>query len=386
MIGHHNMNHIRPLGQPLALLLGERSGQVRAKFRTPFETIEVVPRIWPRESEILRVVGSRLPDAPRCLADFGVWSLDTLVKGRVLSDVVPEGTVGADRLAALADFFVTLSDVPKEELPGLPADWPEDGDSLGFLHWLAGFAADRVYQANLPRFGALFDAVGVPGDAMERFLNATPPLTRRPFALLHTDVHRANIVLSPRRDGERLVVIDWETAMYGDPLHELATHLVRMQYGKTEKDLMVGLWAEAMRRAGHGEMAAGLERDLPSYLGFELAQSVFPDVMRAALRLPDQPTDRDFAEAAERVCRALWRAREPLRLEERPVDEDVVRQALRRWQASDDRVALVKGRGKGVRGWDDSRRRKRRGGSPGAGLLNGMIGALLLTRMTVMPR
>lgn len=386
VMGHHNMNHIRELGQPLAFLLGVRSGKVRAKFRTPYPTIEVVPRIWPRESETLRVAGLSLPDAPRCLADFGVWSLDTLVEGRVLSEAVPEGTVGADRLAALAAFFVALAGVRGEELPELPVDWPEDGDSQGFLNWLARFAADRVYEANRPRFGALFDAVGVPRDAVARFMDAAPPLTRRPFALLHTDVHRANIVLSPRRGGERLVVIDWETAMYGDPLHELATHLVRMQYGKTEQDLMVELWADAMRRAGHAEMVAGLDRDLPTYLGFELVQSVFPDVMRAALRLPDRPTDQDFAQAAERVCDALSRAGEPLRLDEPPVDRHVVRQALRQWQASDDRVALVEGRGKGVRGCDDSRRRKPRGGSPGAGMLNGMIGTWLLIRMTAMPR
>lgn len=34
--GHHNTNLILPLGRPLAFLLGESSGHVLAKFRTPF--------------------------------------------------------------------------------------------------------------------------------------------------------------------------------------------------------------------------------------------------------------------------------------------------------------------------------------------------------------
>jgi hypothetical protein len=388
VVGYHNMNHIRSLGQPLAFLLGERSGRVRAKFRTPFETIEVVPRIWVRESQVLTAVRSRLPDAPRCLADFGVWSLDTLVKGRVLSEAVPEGTIGADRLAALANFFATLADVPGDELPDRPDDWPKDGDSLGFLRWLACFTADRVYRPNRARFGDLFDAIGVPRNPMERFLSTVPLLTERPFALLHTDVHRANVVLSPRPEGERLVVIDWETAMYGDPLHELATHLVRMDYDKTEQDRMVELWAAAMSRAGHAEMTAGLEHDLPLYIGFEQAQSLFPDVMRAALALPDLPDERDFAAAVGLIRRAVARASQPLgfRTADWQVDEARAVEALRRWHASDVRVALLGERGKRVRGWDDSRRRKPRGGNPGAGLLNGMIGAGLLTGMSAMSR
>jgi hypothetical protein len=178
VVGHHNSNRILPLGQPLALLLRAGSGRVLAKFRTPVETIEVVPRLWRRESEVVRAVRTRLPETPRCLVDFGVWSLNDYVTGRVLSRVIPQGTVGADRLAALAGFFVALADVPVSDLPALPDDWPADGDSLGFLRRPARFADERVYAANLPRFGALFDAVGVPPDAMDRFLGRVPGLSR----------------------------------------------------------------------------------------------------------------------------------------------------------------------------------------------------------------
>lgn len=336
VVGHHNSNHILPLGQPLAFLLGMESGQVRAKFRVPFETVEVVPRIW-RESEVLRVVSERLSGVPRCLADFGAWSLHAYVQGAALSEERHEGPVGEARMAALADFFAALAGVPAEALPEVPADWPRGDDSGAFLHRLARFTEEQVDRPNRARFGRLFDAVGVPDDVVGRFVRSVPKLDRRPFALLHTDVHRANVVVTPTPDGgERLSVLDWELSLYGDPLHDLATHLVRMDYDETERKLMTELWTDAMRRTGHTRLTtAGLERDLRTYIGFEYVQSVFPDVMRAALALPEEPAAKDYAQAAHQVCRALDRVWRTLDLKGGPVTEPEAVRALRVWHAED---------------------------------------------------
>lgn len=328
--GHHNVNVIAPLGQVLAFLLGMPSGATRANFRTPLVAVEVAPRIWPRESEVLRVVGEHVDDVPACLVDYGDWALHQYLPGHALSEVSPGGPVGEARIEALAQFFVWLADIPPAALPPLPADWPADGDTHGFLRWLARFTEERVHLPNRPRFGTLFDAVGIPADAMARFLRTVPELSRRPFALLHTDVHRANVVVARTRGGERLSVIDWELALYGDPLHDLATHVVRMGYDTVERKLAVESWVNAMERGGHPDMMAGLDRDLPVYLGFEYAQSVFPDIMRAAQALPAAPDGNDLSRAAGRIRGALLRAREPLRLPDVP-GEDAVVEALWQW-------------------------------------------------------
>ncbi|MFD0311066.1 aminoglycoside phosphotransferase family protein [Streptomyces sp. NPDC127119] len=333
--GHHNTNRIAHLRQPLAFLLGAESGKVLAKFRTPLPAVEVVPRIWPCESEVLRAVAAHLGEVPSCLADFDTWSLHGYLDGRALADENPGGQLGSARLLELAEFFARLAGVPVGELPPLPEDWPDEGDSRGFLAWLARFAEQKVHQSNRSRFGGLFDAVGVPVDAMDRFMRSVPKLTGRPFSLLHTDVHRANVVVVSDSEGGHLSVIDWELALYGDPLHDLATHLVRMNYDKPEQDLMTLMWTDAMRRAGHGDMTDGMDADLPVYLGFEYAQSVFPDVMRAALALPGRLGQRDLAEAAERMSRALRRAREPLGLTDDAPDVRDVGAALREWRAKD---------------------------------------------------
>ncbi|MEU3733024.1 phosphotransferase [Streptomyces sp. NPDC033538] len=328
--GHHNINYVRRSGPVLALLLGAVPF-TRFKYRVPLRTVEVVPRIWPREAEVLGVVCRYLREVPPCLADLEDGSVHGYRMGRALSDSAPAGAVGDELMRAFASFFVRTARVPVAELPARPEGWPEDGDTQGFLAWLVRFTQERVHAPNRGRFGALFDAVGIPEDAMARFAARHGCRTSRPFRLLHTDVHRANVVVR----GKRLVVIDWELAMLGDPLHDLATHLVRMAYGKEEQGRMTELWTEAMRAAGFTALTAGLHDDLPAYIAFEYAQSVFPDVMRAAIDLPEDAGTEHFHTAADRVERAIRRAREPLRLVDVPGREQVV-EALRDWHSTPD--------------------------------------------------
>ncbi|WJV47848.1 aminoglycoside phosphotransferase family protein [Streptomyces flavofungini] len=329
MTGYHNSNYIVPLGWRLALLLRTMPYRARVKCRTPLQAAEVAPRIWPNESELLTVVTRHLREVPRCLRDFGDWSMHAYRAGRPLTDV-DESELHTDELMArLAEFFARTAAVPESELPPRPEGWPASGDSDGFLAWLIDFTEERVHRANRQRFDALFEGVGIRRHAMTEFKERAPRLHERPFCLLHTDVHRANIVV----DRKEIAVIDWELALYGDPLHDLATHLVRMDYDKEQHLRMRRRWVEAMTAAGRPELTAGLDEDLPVYLDFEYAQSVFPDVMRAAIALPAQaPSDADFAWAAARVCRALRRAAEPLRLEGVPDQAHAV-EAVRSWHA-----------------------------------------------------
>ncbi|WP_031047835.1 phosphotransferase family protein [Streptomyces sp. NRRL F-5650] len=329
LTGHHNINYVRRSGLVLALLLGAVP-YTRFKYRVPLRTaVEVVPRIWPREADVLGVVCRYLREVPPCLADLGDGSVHRYRMGRALSDSGPQGRVDEELLRSFAAFFVRTARVPVAELPPRPEGWPLDGDTQGFLEWLVSFTERRVHRPNRDRFGALFDAVGIPEDAMARFAAQHRCVTSRPFRLLHTDVHRANVVVRGG-PGRRLAVIDWELAILGDPLHDLATHLVRMAYGKEEQARMVELWAEAMEGAGFTDLTAGLHEDLPVYVAFEYAQSVFPDVMRAAVDLPGDAGAEHFRAAADRVERAMGRAREPLRLVDVPHREQIT-EALRRW-------------------------------------------------------
>lgn len=325
--GRQHRNYAVELREPLASLLGLAPGTL-AKFRDPRRTVEVAPWIWPDEAAVLDAVRPQLPQVPRELASFGPSALHTFACGTPLSELHPSGApVAEDTMRAIAELFARMPFVSLGALPPLPAGWPEDKDSPGFLRRLARFTQLHVQRRNAAAFESLFDALGVPQDAMARFLKRAGTPRPRPFSLLHTDLHRDNLVALP--DGS-LFVLDWERALYGDPLHDLATHLVRMGYADAERDRMIELWSAAMEVRGLSMLADGIDTDLDTYIGFEYAQSVFSDTIRAAENLEGAAGPAEFTVAADRIHRALRRARQPLALDDVP-SPDRVESALRSW-------------------------------------------------------
>ncbi|SCK50413.1 Predicted kinase, aminoglycoside phosphotransferase (APT) family [Streptomyces sp. WMMB 714] len=324
--GHHHHNYVVELREPLASIVQEAPGRL-GKFRTRLETVQVLPRVW-HEGDVLRALRPVLPGVPRVLLTIGRRALHSYVEGCALSETAPPGTpLGDETLRRIASLFGALAEVPARSLPPLPAEWSGDGDSTRFLQNLADFAQHEVHLRNRPRFGTLFRALGIPDDAMERFHRDAKRLHERPYSLLHADVHRANLLR--RKDGG-LTLVDWECALFGDPLHDLATHLVRMEYTPEERRRMTGLWRREMRRRGLADRLAGMESDLRLYLDFEYAQSVFPDTIRAAGALPPDAAESDFDVAAASVRRALLRAEAALELRDVP-DHAHVKAALRSW-------------------------------------------------------
>jgi hypothetical protein len=332
--GHHHVNHVVEIGGHLARLLGVEPGQL-GKYRVPIPAVEVVARAWTCESLVLESVREVIPEVPRCIRHFQGTALHSYVPGTVFSQVHRVGEpLCRTTLRTLADFFGRMASLAADRLPQLPADWPADKDTNDFIRHLVGFTDRRVHQANRARFGSLFVALGLREDAMERFMSQIPPLQPRPFSLLHTDLHRDNIVVRP--DGS-LFVLDWELAMYGDPLHDLATHLVRMGYSDREQTEMTALWVDAMDRRGLSALRDGIDEDLGIYLAYEHAQSAFTNVMRPALSLGPDPLDAELTAAAQRIQTALQLAEEPLG---RTLVTDLPRieSALRSWHAVDSPV------------------------------------------------
>ncbi|NKQ23819.1 aminoglycoside phosphotransferase family protein [Streptomyces galbus] len=330
--GHHNLNHVRPLTEDVARLVGRPPGtQVTVRIRRP-DVLPVVIRTWQDEAAVLRAVGSVLP-APECLVRTPEFALHSYVEGVPLSSVNGDGKpVDTLLVQALADLLARMTQVRRAVLPPLPPEWPANHtDSQAFLRTLAHLADRQIRKPNWPVFGGLFKALGIPDDALSDLADRVPSLARRPYSLLHTDLHRANVILA--YDGEPpLICVDWELATFGDPLHDLATHLVRMHYPADQWDEVIQAWLTAMQRTRPAAVN-GLARDLPHYLDFEWAQSVYPDVMRAASSLLESCTGKRLDEATTEVHRALETAAGPLRLSSVPAKSEIER-ALVRWLAS----------------------------------------------------
>ncbi|MGW6455056.1 phosphotransferase [Streptomyces sp. NPDC055078] len=204
-----------------------------------------------------------------------------------------------------------LDQVPRTCDPGGP---PADSeDSTGFLRRLIEFTRERVHGDNADTYGELFDRLGVRVSALDALVSGPgDELTNRPFTLVHGDLHRHNFIVDTEGD---LWTIDWELAMIGDPLYELATHLHLMRYGQREAQSISLRWATAVESVLPGSSRAWV-RDLPRLLRYKRVQSVFTDVIRAARVLGPRtdPHLRALPRAAWKVRRALAAARGPLGL------------------------------------------------------------------------
>ncbi|MFC3573200.1 phosphotransferase [Streptomyces yaanensis] len=324
---------VKPLTeQDSRLVACDDGAPVTVRQRIP-SALSVVIRTWQDESEILNTIYGVLPHVPRCLAKHRDMVVLSYVEGMSLSSICPNGTpLNSDLITALASLLADMTQVPRQHLPPLPVAWPRSNrDSRAFLRALAFAAEEQIRQRNWAEFGGLFAMLGIPEDAMIRFAERVPALVSRPFSLLHTDLHRDNVIVSYHGDPP-LICVDWELATYGDPLHDLATHLVRMQYPAHQWDEVIEAWRRVMGER-RSKAVIGLDRDLKHYLAFERAQSVYPDVMRAAKSLGDPFDQRDLDAATQAVHRALVAAEEPLCLTSVP-DEREIERILFRWNES----------------------------------------------------
>ena len=328
--GYHNRIYVLPLAGPMAQLLGRESGaSVMVRMRRA-DALPVVIRTWQNEAEILRAVRTALPKVPECLFEGNGSALHSYVEGVPLSSVCGNGKP-LDRLLIeeIAELLALVTQVRRGALPGLPASWPSNGQ--GFLQTLAHCADQQIRRANLQAFGGLFAALGIPEDALTRFAERVPVMARRPYSLLHADLHRDNLIV-PYGGHPSLVCVDWELATYGDPLHDLATHLVRMQYPGDQWSEVIEAWVRAMEGIRPGAVN-GVHKDLHHYVAFEQAQSVYPDVMRAAASLDESFDQKGLDEATAAVSRALRAAQAPLGLRSLPGEAEIER-VLFRWRIS----------------------------------------------------
>nr|WP_202477724.1 aminoglycoside phosphotransferase family protein [Streptomyces sp. SID5470] len=235
-------------------------------------------------------------------------------------------------VGVLARFLAQLTLVRKEALPALPAEWSRnERDSRAYLDTLVRHAKRRMLDPNWTAIGGLFAVLGVPGDRLVRFAEQVPAMSRRPYGLLLTNLARDNVTIL---EGPKLAEagLDWTSASYGDPLHGLAGHVVRMRYPQDQVNEVVQAWACEMRRI-RPPAVSGLDRDLPYYLDFERIHAAYDDVIRAARSLGDSIENLALLAAASDIGTALKRAAGLLGMSEVPPEKEIA-DALFRWQAA----------------------------------------------------
>ncbi|MEU7318105.1 phosphotransferase [Streptomyces sp. NPDC007083] len=325
---------------------GELTRLGRVKIGEPREdALWFDRRYFASEDEVLldlaRLGVPRVPPVHRVRQSGTVFH--GFIEGRTLASLTPRGRpVAPGHLRQIIERFASLSrlrpgDLHARLLRDAPGRAPErgaappgpaadegpgpGGSSAHFLRELLAFTREHAHRARLQQFGPLFARLGIPPDVLgphSRLAAEAARLTDRPPCLLHGDLHRANFIVDP---ADALWTIDWELAAFGDPLYDLATHLYLMDYPPRQRSQVIDQWRQAVTAVLPGA-DAGLADDLPRYLAYKRAQSVFADVVRQAVAVGaahGTPAQADrLGRTAKLVHDILARAAEPLELTDVP--------------------------------------------------------------------
>lgn len=230
-------------------------------------------RVWD-ESDVLYCISSRVDNVPRLLhsSPDPPFQIHEFVDGPQLDAFAPRGTrVPPQVIPGVLALLGQLGTIPRNGLPPLPGGWPDDGDCVGFARVLSD-VTERVLREHQPAFGALFRSLGVPGDALSALVARWSTLTSRPFRAVHADVHRQNMVMSP----QGIVFLDWELALWGDPVYDLAVHVHKMTYFDDELETLLRGWEAITDSAA----SSAWQSDLTTYLHHEKVKSAIVDTIR----------------------------------------------------------------------------------------------------------
>ncbi|MFE1288767.1 phosphotransferase [Streptomyces sp. NPDC058751] len=320
--GYHHETYVAPLP----------GGEVRWKCREPRPGLLWFDRrCFASEEELLRALQRRIDGIPD-LIQAGSASLQRFIEGETLGALYGSGReIPPFLLGQIVSLFWQLARVKPDSLAAertcTSDDRAAEGDTAEFLERLILFTEKRVYRRNMPKFEGLFRDLDLHAGSFGHLRKQVSGLTRRPFCLLHADLHRENFVIDAQG---RLWTIDWELAMFGDPLYDLATHLYLMRYPQDQESRMKERWRAAVEDAAPGS-SAGWEEDLPKLLAFKKAQSVFTDVSRTALSLAEEPEvdERVLVHAGGRMQEVLRAAATPLGIDSPTVEH--VTASLEKW-------------------------------------------------------
>lgn len=240
--------------------------------------------IWP-EPAVLAAIRQYVPAAPvlRAVSHDPPYQVHDWIDGTVLDAEAPRGArVPESVLAQCVDLFGQLREVPRDRLPPLPGGWPDDGDCAGFAERL--LAVTRGVHARFAeRYATLWRSLEIPVDPFAPL--ALGRLRSRPFQVVHCDVHRKNIILAGRRNARVCRFLDWELALFGDPVYELAVHLHKMAYLPDEEQALCRIWEQVCR----ADQWPGWQEDLRTYRDHERVKSAIVDSVRYANLVADAP-------------------------------------------------------------------------------------------------
>ncbi|MEU6213557.1 phosphotransferase [Streptomyces sp. NPDC047023] len=285
--------------------VGLPSPNGKVNVRIPLEAADVMDvRLWREEDVLARIrpYVARVPEL-RHVSEDPPFQVHHFIEGRVLDSFSPRGAPVPDNV--LSD-VVTLMDqlvrIPQEMAPDVPDHWPASGDSSGFGRLLASLTR-AVHATYRQEYREAFAELGIPADPLAVVEPRWDSLTSRPFAVLHADLHRKNMIVT---DGATWF-LDWELALWGDPMYEIGIHFHKMDYPEEQRDAVFKRWRDLLP----ARFTAGPVNDLDLYMAHERIKSAIVDTVRYSKQLAAAARpEREFlmGRLAKKVnaARELW--------------------------------------------------------------------------------
>ncbi len=247
--------------------------------RHPLPEADVMDlKMW-SEVEVLRAVRASSIPAPRLLfaSESPRFSISEFQEGELLEVKYPRNSaVPTFVLEDIQRLFSLLHEFTGDLLPSVNSSWPATGDTPEFAERLSDVTA-AVYDQSLPDFDQLFNALGIPTNWLATIKQNWERLSSRPFAFLHGDLHRKNIIFHQ----QKCMFLDWELALWGDPVYDLVTHIHKMSYNNVQRDEVFQRWLAAVPE----EACRGAVCDMEYYLVHERVKSAIVDTVRTAVKL-----------------------------------------------------------------------------------------------------
>ncbi|MEU0621430.1 aminoglycoside phosphotransferase family protein [Streptomyces rubiginosohelvolus] len=279
-----------------------RTGDGMVNVRIPIEAADSMDvRLW-TEHDVLTCIRPYVSQAPelRHTSTSPRFQVHHFIDGSVLDSFSPRGSAVPEHVIGdVVAVMEQLARIPQEKAPVIPNGWPAPGDVGGFGRRLA-LLTQEVYDTHLEAYAEIFDDFGVPAEPLAVLEPLWDELTSRPFVVLHSDLHRKNMIVS----GGQTWFLDWELALWGDPLYELGIHFHKMDYPADQRAEVLRRWHECLPVAA----TAGPPADLDLYLAHERVKSAIVDTIRYSKQLVGaNSATRDYL--TDRLARKLNAAR-----------------------------------------------------------------------------
>ncbi len=207
------------------------------------------------------------------------------VEGALVDEIYPPGqNLPEDHIDQMTAFYARLANADIDISKIIAPEWPQKGPPLTFFEKLLEHAW-IIYRNHQETHKDIYDFLKIPSDPFSHFLIRAGSLSRRPWRLIHANIHRGNMI---EKENGQIIIIDWELALYGDLLYCIAAYLHRSRFDADEKEKI----AKKIYKALPESFQNNFMKDLSFYLDYEALNSVITDTVR----IPDIYKKGDVSE------------------------------------------------------------------------------------------